>query len=270
MFRVISLGWGVQSWTLTAMVALGVLPPVAAAVHADTGWERSETVAFATRWIPWLEARGVRVVTVKDHLAPCDIDDPDRPVIICAFTVRDDDGSPGMLNRSCTQRMKIAPMHRWEQANRDGQRVQKWFGITLDEYTRMHDSGVQYIENAYPFIQRIEAPRTPGQRFIFRRDPMTRGDCTCWLEDHGLEVPVKSGCVMCPFHDRATWREIQQAGNGDWERALAVDEAIRHKRPGYMCYLTAERKPLGECDFSSQEDHGQLALDYACGGDCFL
>ncbi|MFH1604802.1 MAG: hypothetical protein ABIH03_12935, partial [Pseudomonadota bacterium] len=109
-------------------------------------------------------------------------------------------------------------------------------------------------------------------RFAFRPDPMTRSDCMRWLVAHGLEVPVKSGCVMCPFHDRATWREIQQANNGDWERALAVDEAIRHKRAGYVCYLVADRKPLLECDFSSQEDHGQLTLwdETTCGGDCFL
>ena len=34
--RVISLGWGVQSFTLAAMVALGELEPIDAAIHADT------------------------------------------------------------------------------------------------------------------------------------------------------------------------------------------------------------------------------------------
>lgn len=34
--KVLSLGWGVQSWTLAAMVALKELPPVDYAVHADT------------------------------------------------------------------------------------------------------------------------------------------------------------------------------------------------------------------------------------------
>ena len=31
--RVISLGWGVQSFTLAAMAALGDIPPVDAAIH---------------------------------------------------------------------------------------------------------------------------------------------------------------------------------------------------------------------------------------------
>lgn len=34
--RVISLGWGVQSWSLAAMAALGEIPRVDYAIHADT------------------------------------------------------------------------------------------------------------------------------------------------------------------------------------------------------------------------------------------
>ena len=63
--KVISLGWGVQSWTLAAMSALGELPKVDYAIHADTGHERSETYAHAAKWTPWLEDRGLKVVTVQ-------------------------------------------------------------------------------------------------------------------------------------------------------------------------------------------------------------
>ena len=52
--------------TLAAMSALGDLPPVDVAIHADTTHERSATYAYAQRWTPWLEARGVRVVTVRN------------------------------------------------------------------------------------------------------------------------------------------------------------------------------------------------------------
>jgi len=62
----ISLGWGIQSWTLVAMVALGELPPVDFAIHSDTTWERQTTYRFALQWTPWLEERGVKVVTVND------------------------------------------------------------------------------------------------------------------------------------------------------------------------------------------------------------
>ena len=39
----ISLGWGTQSFALAAMSALGELPPVDVAIHADTGYERAAT-----------------------------------------------------------------------------------------------------------------------------------------------------------------------------------------------------------------------------------
>lgn len=64
MYRAISLGWGVQSWTLAAMSALGELPPVSVAIHADTTHEMQATYEFAATWAPWLEERGVQVATV--------------------------------------------------------------------------------------------------------------------------------------------------------------------------------------------------------------
>ena len=63
---VLSLGWGVQSWTLAAMSALGELPPVDYAIHADTTHEGEGTYTHAAKWTPWLEARGVKVRTSPD------------------------------------------------------------------------------------------------------------------------------------------------------------------------------------------------------------
>ena len=245
--RIISLGWGVQSFALAAMSALGALPPVDAAVHADTGHERRETYELAERWTPWLEERGVRVVTVQAEEKRRDpfyhVDAPS--VFLAAFT--DGPSGWGMLRRQCTSEWKIAPIRRWLQANRDGVQVSTWLGITFDEVLRMKPSHVKYNINVYPFIEMLGRP-------------WKRSDVIHWLRDNDLEIPVKSSCVFCPYHDRATWREIQQSDNGDWQKALEVDRAIRDKRPGYKCYLTAQRKPLDQCDFRSQEDHGQLTL----------
>lgn len=258
--RIISLGWGVQSFGLAAMSALGVLPPVDVAIHADTTHERGETYAFAERWTPWLEARGVRVVTVSAKPAPlpavrvADV----NSVMIPAFTTWPDGKPSGMQRRQCTHDWKILPIRRWLQAHRDGQPVEMWVGITLDEVQRMRESDVQYIANVYPFIEMLDRP-------------WTRGMVMRWLVDNGLEIPSKSSCVFCPYHDRATWREIQRSGNGDWQKALEVDEAIRDKRPGYKCYLTANRIPLKDVDFRNEQDHGQLELwGEECSGTCFL
>ena len=53
--KILSLGWGVQSWTLAAMAALGEIPMPDYALHADTTHEMAGTYAHAEKWTPWLE-----------------------------------------------------------------------------------------------------------------------------------------------------------------------------------------------------------------------
>jgi len=237
---VLSLGWGVQSFTLAAMVALGELPPIDYAIHADTGWERSETYTFAERWTPWLEERGIKIITVQ---VPSSIRDmSDSSVTPSLFTV-----GPlgrGMLRRTCTDRWKIRPMRTWlrgELSRRGIMQsrgvVKKWIGITLDEANRMPISSVRYIVIHRPFLEMLP-------------QMYTRQMCINWLQDHDLEVPVKSACIICPYHNFWTWREIQLADNGDWQRAIDADRAIRDKRPNYKCYLCSDRKPLEDHDFN--------------------
>lgn len=263
--RIISLGWGVQSWALAAMSALGELPRVDFAIHADTTFERAETYEFARTWTTWLEKRGVVVVVVvgkRNH----EVADRWGGVFIPGYTTYEDGEPSGMLRRQCTNDWKIAPIRRWVSAELKRRGLQKspgvveqWLGITLDEVQRAKPSSVKYIENRFPFLEMFDRP-------------MSRAAVIRWLHEHDLPVPVKSSCAFCPYHDRATWREIKHSGNGDWSRALEIDAAIRHKREGYLCYLTPERKPLVECDFRNEEDHGQLSLweDAECDGMCFL
>ena len=61
----LSLGWGVQSFAIAVMVAQGDLPMIDVAIHSDTGHEAAATYAHAAKWTPWLEERGVKVVTVR-------------------------------------------------------------------------------------------------------------------------------------------------------------------------------------------------------------
>jgi hypothetical protein len=258
--RVISLGWGVQSFALAAMSALGVLPPVDAAVHADTSHERSETYAFAAKWTTWLEERGVKVVVVRakpERLDPF-YSVKKESTFLPAYTTWEDGRPSGMMRRQCTDEWKRVPLRRWFQANRAGRTVQQWIGITLDEWQRMRDSDVQYITNGYPFIDLSPAWK--------------RTDAIRWLLDNGLEVPPKSRCVFCPFQRDADWRECKLTGNGDWTKAIEVDRQIRHKRPGYVAYLHRSCIPLENVDLRNAQDHGQLTLwdEEECTGTCFL
>jgi hypothetical protein len=264
--KILSLGWGIQSTTIAFMVALGELEPIDVAIHADTTHESSLTYAFAKRWTPWLEARGVKVVTVK-NVRPNNVSNYRRSgeVHIPAYTITPKGN--GQTHRQCTGRWKIEPMRRWisGELKRLGIKkkpniVEQWIGISWDESQRMKKSEVKYIVHRWPFLE--------------KEHRMTRQDCEKWLVAHGLEVPPKSACVFCPFHSTAEWREILNGGNGDWHKAIDVDNEIRKAYPPYDLFVHPDRKPLEQVDLRTAEEKGQLALwdangwDAECSGIC--
>ena len=163
-----------------------------------------------------------------------------------------DPSRDGQLNRSCTHRWKIVTMRRWLQKYRRvedwegnllGVRpVEQWLNISMDEWQRAKDSDVKYITNRFPLIEKR----------------MTRNDCINDLERHGIEVPPKSSCTFCPFHNRAAWREMKAEDGADWREAVSVDEALRKVRPPFDLFLHTDRIPLIEVDLRTPTDHGHL------------
>lgn len=246
--KIISLGWGVQSFTLAVMSALGDLPLVDYAIHADTTHERTATYEFAKRYTPWLEERGIKVVTVINSATMLG---KNSIVDIPAFTFVE--GIKGMTRRQCTGAWKIVPMRRMIQQLRNGQPVEQWLGISLDEVQRMKESNVKYITHRWPLIE----------------NRMSRHDCKLYLEKHGIEIPPRSACVFCPFHSRTEWRDIRDNAPEDWTKAVQVDAQIRKARPPYDLFVNVQRKPLNECDLDNEIDKGQLSLwDNECEGIC--
>ena len=239
----ISLGWGTQSFALAAMSALGELPPVDVAIHADTGYERAATYEFAARWTPWLEERGVRVVTVRHDEAAQSAPGLNARggVSLPAYNEYG-----GQFPRQCTTDWKIKPIRRWYQANRrNGERVLQWIGITCDEGRRAKPADVSYVFNVYPFLG-LGITMPDGQ-------PWSRNRVVEWLMAHDLEVPPRSSCCFCPYMSGHEWRQIAETPK-DWERAVAVDEAIREARLPGKLYCHKSLLPLREIDFTAQQE----------------
>ncbi len=258
-FRVISLGWGVQSFALAAMSAMKVLPPVKAAIHADTRFERSDTYIFAKKWTPWLEKRGVKVVTVRQDRHKTPVVDDWGGVFIPAYTIGE--GVRGQLRRQCTYEWKIAPIRRWLQKHRQGRKVELWMGITLDEIRRAKHSDVKYIENRFPFLE----PE------FWNGVAMRRSDVINWLRENLGDdaIPPRSACYFCPYHNKREWRDLRDNAPNDWQKAIEFDYAIREKRPPYDLFVSEDCVPLDEVDLTTAEDRGQLTLwDNECEGMC--
>lgn len=251
--KVLSMGWGVQSFTLAAMVAYGDLEPIDFAIHADTTHERDETYRIIEMWTPWLERRGVRVLQVCAPDAGRLYEDRTN---IPAFTKTE--GGAGMLKRQCTNNWKIRPLRKEirKQMRAKGIKVKEevvelWLGISLDEYKRMKPSNVAYIKNRWPLVEMR----------------MTRKDCRSYLVEKGLEIPPRSSCVFCPYHDIEEWKSIKNIPK-DWGAAVEMDKKIRGVRlPGEL-YLHKELIPLDQVEFVDNYS-GQISLwEQECEGVC--
>lgn len=258
--KVLSLGWGVQSWTIAAMIARGFLPPVDFMVHADTTWEHEATYEFAEKWTPWLGENGQNIVTVKsDRVDVIQKWESETEGIMAPVFTLSPEGDEGQLGRQCTATWKIYPIRRFvaEQLADRGLKktpgvVTMIQGISLDEFWRMRDSDVKYVVHEYPLVDRR----------------LTRSDCMAWLKENGLPVPRKSSCVFCPYKSMAQWKDLGRKQGVDLETAVMIDSAVRNKREKFKLFVHPSRKPLGV----AVQDDGQLELwpEASCdSGYCF-
>ena len=258
--KILSLGWGVQSWTLAAMAALGEIPMPDYAVHADTTHEMAGTYAHAEKWTPWLEEHGVKVRTVRGTRTDFLVENTNsQTVLIPAFTKHLNSTASGQLRRQCTNEWKIQPIRRFARTiipHPKPEAVQMMIGISLDEWTRMRTSNVKYIVNQYPLVDRR----------------INRAGCVAWLQANSLEVPGKSACSFCPYHSASAWQIIKRAGGADWDHAVAVDDALRFRASDYETFVHRHAMPLEEA-VRIPEDYGakQMEMDIPCdSGHCFV
>ena len=261
--KILSLGWSVQSWTLAAMAALDEIPKPDYAVHADTTHEMQGTYSHAEKWTPWLEEHGIPVVTVQAANANVVVYRSTASVMIPAVTVENQTLEKGVAKRQCTKEWKIAPLRRFARSiigKTSPDCVEMWMGISLDEWVRMRDSGTQYIKNVYPLVDRR----------------LSRSYCAAWLEEHGLDIPPKSACTFCPYHNKDYWKKMKQAGGADWDEAVAVDHGIRESGKGkgakYQLFVHPSALPLEEA-VRIPEDYGakQIEMEIPCdSGHCFV
>jgi hypothetical protein len=244
--KVLSLGWGVQSFTLAAMSALGELPKLDMVIHADTTWEREATYQFAEEYTPWLEAHGISVYSACSMSAR-NILKPGERTHIPAF-YRDKGGKVGKVIRSCTGRWKIdivRELIRQELALRGMKAkadiVEQWLGISWDEASRANNSPVKYIVNRHPFLEKATR--------------MTRMDCIRWLNDHDLKVPKKSSCTHCPFHNQKSWMEQKLESPNDWKQSIYYDNKLRGQitKQGNELFVHRSTKPLAQAVFLPEE-----------------
>jgi len=208
----LSLGAGVNSTALLILVTKDKLP-LNEVVFADTGVEHLETYSYIERWIkPFCAERGIPLTTVSAV---------DRPNLEDFCHLKH--CTPSRLHRWCTEKWKIIPIYRHLPRP-----CTIYMGICWDEVHRMgrpHVKGGAQVTVEYPLIDQ----------------KIGRAGCEKIIIDHGLPIPIKSGCFFCPFTSLAGWRDLWQKHPEMYDRAIAV-ERLDKSYPKYP--LTGNGIPL--------------------------
>lgn len=283
---VLSLGAGVQSSTLLLMACRGDLPTPDAAIFADTGDEPAAVYAHlawleehaAAARIPVIRVSGGNIrqdlleavaggetrtghmgqppFFVRNPVPRTETDTVDTLWGAEARRVRSPDKG-GRLWRKCTQKYKLVPIRREVRRLMHAvgvRHVTQWIGISWDEVHRTRTSGVRYITNAYPLVDRR----------------MTRRDCGIWLRAYGYPEPPKSACVLCPFHSDAYWARLKAEQPDEWDRAVTVDAAVRRGIPGVTgeAFLHRQMVPLPMVDLRAPAPEPLDLFAMECEGMC--
>ncbi len=271
----LSLGCGLQSSTIAEMIVEGKLPRVDVALFADTGDEPDYVYVQRDYLKERLASVDIPLVTVlEDSIIDVIYRAKGRFASIPAYTLID--GKKGKLRRQCTREYKITPIERYIRqwllkrghakktkagkiyVTKSKTKVITHIGFTTSEALRMKPSRLGWQQFGWPLIDL----------------GMSNSDCINWLKKHGLPVPQKSSCRICPFHKKSYWKEMRDKRPGDWQHVIEVDNFLRgegKKRfPASLrgeLYLYKDAIPLEDVDFSAenkQEDFFDLCDEGYC------
>jgi len=267
----LSLGAGAQSSALLVCSALGLYdcPKATVAIFADTGDEPAWVYEQVDRLRAWAAPHGIRVDTVTAGCISADVVDRHKGgrtqfAAIPAFTMGRD-GRPAILRRQCTREYKIEPIERHVRGLLGFVKRQRippatalgLIGISREEAQRMKPARTPWMVHAWPLVD-------AGLR---------RLDCVRILADAGLPEPQKSACVFCPFHSDAYWSMLKTDHPIEFERAAALDDAIRDMSKSGIkgkVFLHRQLIPLRLVDFEAmaRERDKQQSLDFNFGNEC--
>lgn len=262
--RVISLGAGVQSSTLYLLACAGeLMPNPDVAIFADTQAEP-----------PWVYEQLDYLASVGSiPIERVSAGDLGEAVMRGTNSIGgrfasvpfwvESAGGRGMGRRQCTREYKIDPIKRrirellgLVKNERAAGRytVEQWIGISLDEAHRAKPSRTSWITSRWPLL--------------FDK-PMRRGECLAWLERNGHPVPKKSACYFCPYRSNREWRDLRDHAPDLFQKALAMDEAVRVNRVRGMRgrqFLHSSLVPLAEVDIDA--DTADPAQPELFGNEC--
>ena len=251
MKKILSLGGGVQSSTIYLMSLKNKIH-IDLAIFADTGNETKKTY----KYIEYLKSFGKdNIVILRERNIINDlnkqIQKKEKLIYSPPFWIRNEDGKHGFLRQQCTDNYKIKPINRYIKSLGEKQ-VDLLIGISIDEIHRLKPSRVKYINHEYPLIQKR----------------LNRNDCLDWIQRNGFKLPVKSGCIICPYASSENYKELDES-----EKSLLIDFDNRLRNSHYKekdtYYINPKFIPI-EKIIKNENDQQELDFGGCDSGLCFI
>jgi hypothetical protein len=197
--HILSFGAGLNSTALLVFLVEHEYP-LDEVVFADTGGELPETYRHLKTVDTYLSQQGIQLRIVRSKNGTLYDTCARRKVI------------PSQLWRWSTRDYKITPIYAYYRSLKA--HVNQYLGIAYEERDRMRESGVDYVTNRFPLIEKM----------------VTRQDCIdiICLADYDFPMPVRSGCYFCPFNSLSRWQEIYEKHKGLYLKAMALEENSKH------------------------------------------
>ena len=207
-------------------------------IFADTGDEKQETYDFIRNFLVPKMAQQDKILEVVQY----------SPMYQWYW---DNRGIPTRSFRSCTDKFKIRPIRKFMR-DQGIEKATMLLGITLDEYQRMKQSNVKWIDNEYPLIDA----------------KLTRVDLYKWWMKNYSMIPPKSGCYYCPYMGQKKFIEYTKKHPEVKEKIIALenrardrnDKLILFKRPLEHVFNIIDNTPPLDRWFEEEE----------CEGVCFV
>jgi len=162
-------------------------------VHHGTDWPETYDYVAGFQW--WLKAHGYRPITVLF---------PGGKFIRLIDKCEEYRIVPAMRQRWCTSSYKIAVIEEYCQTP-----CFQFIGIDAGEQHRAKISQSKGHEHRWPLIE----------------NEIDRDGCKQIIKDHGLPLPIKSGCYICPMQRKAQWQELRRKHPCLFARAVALEKA---------------------------------------------
>ena len=150
------------------------------AIFVDHGTDWPETYEYLEVFQSWLENNGHQKITV---LKP-DVEGYDTLYdYLWHYKM-----VPSFRLRFCTDKFKVRVVQNYVETP-----CFMYIGIDFGELKRAKISTTANIEHRYPLIEH----------------EIDRNACKEIIISHGLDVPIKSGCFICPFQRVSQWKELR-------------------------------------------------------------